>query len=367
MKDNRIRFGILGTANIARKNWRAIFNSGNSLVTMVASRDLQKSARFIAECQSEFPFDTKPQAVGSYETLLETKEIDAVYIPLPTGMRKEWVMRAAEKGKHVVCEKPCAITIRDLEEMIDCCKKNKVQFMDGVMFMHSQRLESIRSVLEDGTSVGPIKRVASQFSFCAPDDFFKENIRMHSELEPHGCLGDLGWYNIRLLLWLMKWELPVSVSGRMLSELSREDSPQKVPTEFSAELLFSNGVSAGFYCSFLTENQQWANISGTHGYLHVEDFVLPFFGHEIGFKTNNAVFNVKGCSFNMEDNVKEYKVNEYSNGSVNAQETNLFRNFSKQIQSGTLQEEWMDMTLNTQKVMEACLTSARNQGTLVQV
>ena len=96
-----LRWGILSTAEIARKNWKAILNSGNGVVTAVASRNLDRSQRFIAGCQAQAPFSSAPQAVGSYEALLASKEVDAVYIPLPTGLRKEWVIRAAEARKHM--------------------------------------------------------------------------------------------------------------------------------------------------------------------------------------------------------------------------------------------------------------------------
>lgn len=78
-----------------------------------------------------------------------------------------------------------------------------MQFIDGVMFMHSARLPKMRAVLDDGASIGAIRRITSSFSFCAAPDFFAGNIRARSELEPLGCLGDLGWYNIRFALWAM--------------------------------------------------------------------------------------------------------------------------------------------------------------------
>src|SRR5512147_2723758 len=108
MNPHKLRWGIMGTANIARKNWKAIQLTGNSTVAAVASRDRERSRRFIAECQAEAPMDTVPQAFGSYEDLLSCDAVEAVYIPLPTGLRREWVLRAAQAGKHVVCEKPCA-------------------------------------------------------------------------------------------------------------------------------------------------------------------------------------------------------------------------------------------------------------------
>src|SRR4051812_24006554 len=112
----KLRWGILSTAQIARKNWSAIHHSGNGTVVAVASRDVARSRNFIAECQAHAPMQATPRALGSYEELLAAKDVDAVYIPLPTGLRKEWVLRAAAAGKHIVCEKPCAVSAADLEE-----------------------------------------------------------------------------------------------------------------------------------------------------------------------------------------------------------------------------------------------------------
>src|SRR5207247_2439321 len=121
--------------------------------------------------------------------------------------------------------------VANLREMLAVCRKNRVQFMDGVMFTHSQRLAAIRQVLDDSNSIGQIKRLASGFSFGAPPEFFTRNIRAHSSLEPHGCLGDLGWYCIRFALWTMQSRLPRGVTGRILSQSGRADSPAQVPTE----------------------------------------------------------------------------------------------------------------------------------------
>ena len=108
-------------------------------------------------------------------------------------------------------------------------------------------------------------------------------------------------------------------------------------------------------------------VSGTHGYLTVPDFVLPFFGSEAAFEVNAPVFRVHGCDFNMEPRVQRIAVNEYSNSTPNAQEANLFRNFAAQVQAGGLNSSWPDMALQTQRVMEACYTSARSDGAVVEV
>ena len=358
------RFGILGTATIARKNWQAIHNSGNATLVAVGSRSRERAEKYIGECQASVRFDPPPKAL-TYEELLASPEIDAVYIPLPTGIRKECVIRAAQAKKHVLCEKPCGMNADDLAEMLAACREHNVQFMDGVMFMHSARLASLRQTLDDGQSVGQIKRIVSHFCFLGNDEFIEQNIRVNQQLEPLGCLGDLGWYNIRLSLWAMNYKLPRQVSGRMLSAVGQPGTDSAVPTEFSGELLFDGGVSAGFYCSFITEHQQWANIGGANGFVHVPDFVLPFYGCEAAYTVTQARFDVRGSQFNMNDHTRRVAVHEYSNNAPDSQETNLFRNFATLAASGRPDPSWGEIALKTQRVIDACLQSSQRDGTLV--
>ena len=359
MEPDLCRWGILGTSGIARKNWQAIGRAGNAAVTVVGSRSLDRSRRFVAECQTACPLPSTP-AVGSYDELLARTDVDAVYIPLPTGLRKEWVIRAAEAGKHVLVEKPVGVTADDVRDMIAACDRHRVQLMDGVMFMHSRRLDALRQTLDDGESVGRVRRIVAQFSFNAAEGFQEENIRADSRLEPHGCLGDLGWYPIRFALWVMKFELPTQVTARLLAEAGPPGRPDKVPFEMSGELLFPGGVSASFFCSFLTENQQWVNVSGTRGLVHVPDFVLPFFGDEARFEVTNSVFDIRGCDFDMQRRSRLVVVPEYSNSHPTAQEASLFRTFSTLVTTGRLDRRWGEIALATQQVMDACAQSAKD-------
>jgi predicted dehydrogenase len=354
---NKLRWGILSTANIGRKNWKAIHQSGNAVVTAVASRDVERSRKFIGECQADAPFETSPSPLGSYEELLASKTVDAVYIPLPTGLRKEWVLRAAAAGKHVICEKPCAINAVDVREMIAACKKNNVQFMDGVMFMHNARMNRMRAALDGGPGIGEIRRIMSAFSFHMDEKTFDANVRVDSRLEPAGCLGDLGWYCIRFALWTMGWQLPREVTGRILSARGARSSPSPVPVDFSAELIFDGGASAGFYCSFLSEYQNWVHVSGTKGSLRLADFVHASSDHEPAFEVNQTETRVKCC---------DCKADHNATGAV-AQQTQMFRNFSKQIHSGKLNDEWPMTALKTQQVTDACFESAQNGGRPVQL
>lgn len=366
MISDKCRWGILGTAGIARKNWQAIRNSGNGVLVAVASRTKERACAYIADNQAQVPHDPPPRPIAGYQEMIAADDIDALYIPLPTGVRKEFVIAAARAGKHVLCEKPCGVNAGEVEEMIEACEKAGVQFMDGVMFMHSERLPKLREVLEEGSAVGDIKRIATQFSFMAPDDFLEENIRVHSGLEPLGSLGDLGWYCIRMMLWTMKYEMPSSVRANMIRQSGRPDSPDAVPISLSAELTFQSGVTGSFFCSFEAEHQQWVNISGTKGHVYLNDFVLPYNGPEVGFDIEQAHFEQDVCQFRMERHRTRVNVREYADSHPSSQEAKLFRNFGNLVLSGKPDPHWPEISLKTQQVLDACLRSAKEGGSCVE-
>ena len=349
----KLRIGFLGTAGIGRKNWKAIFNSGNCVVAAVASRDGEKSRQYIADCQREFAFAETPRAFGSYEALIASPGVDAVYLPLPTGLRQEFVLRAAAAGKHVVCEKPCATSTAELEEMLAACKKNAVQFMDGVRFMHSPRLARVREILDDGQSIGPIRRIASAFSFYPGAEFFQSNIRANGALEPFGSLGDLGWYCIRFALWTLNWRLPASVAGKVLAQSENRPDRPAAPTEFAATLFYPGGVTVEFYSSFLAAKQQWVHVGGQNGWLRLPDFIHPFNSYEPSFEVNEKFLTVAGevkCPAGADP--AEF-------GHATAQDARMWRNFANQIFSGKLNDDWPQWARQTQKVLVACDAAAR--------
>ncbi len=353
---SKLRIGFLSTAGIGRKNWKAIRNAGNAVITAVASRDAARSRAFIADGQREHPFETAPVALGSYDELLASPDVDAVYLPVPTALRRDLVIRAAQNGKHVLCEKPCAANVAELAAMLAACRKHSVQFMDGVMFMHSPRLARVREILDDAQSVGPIRRIASAFTFHPGGDFFRNNIRADGALEPTGSLGDLGWYCIRFALWTLRWQLPGSVAGKILSQSEALPGRLPSPTEFAATLFYPDGVTMDFYASFRAAKQQWVHVGGQQGWLRVPDFVQPCNGYEPAFEVNEKCVTVAGgtpCPSGADP--AEF-------GHVTAQETRMWRHFADQIFSGKLNEEWPRWSLQTQKVLDACHESARQNA-----
>lgn len=346
--DRPLRWGFLSTARIGGKNWRAALASGRNVVTAVASRDHARAAAFIAEHQAAAPMPQRPHACGSYEELIARPDVDAVYLPLPTALRGEWIVKAAQAGKHVLCEKPCAVDATQLAAQIDACARHGVQFLDGVMFMHHPRLAVLRPLLSASGPLGDLRRVQSHFSFAGAPDFATANIRAQAALEPAGCLGDLGWYNLRFTLWAFDWRLPARVTGLIHSAAA----DATVPFEFSGELLYPGGVSAGFYCSFRSPAQQWAHCSGTQGSLRLDDFVHAkdpaaarylLDGREV--VTPCATDGLPGAGH----------------------DARMFRNFAAQVASGTLNAEWPRWALLTQRVMDACHRSALAGGAPVAV
>ncbi|RYD23824.1 MAG: Gfo/Idh/MocA family oxidoreductase [Verrucomicrobiaceae bacterium] len=331
--ESPLRWGILSTARIIRRNWPSMLGSGSARLVGIASREPGKAERFIAEMQETHPWPEAPRAFGSYEELLERPDIDAVYVPLPTGIRKEWVIRAAETGKHVLCEKPCAVSTEDLLEMTEACARHGVLFMDGVMFMHDPRYVSLGRILDDGLTVGQVKRITSAFSFRGDDGFAGKDIRSQAAMEPAGCLGDLGWYCLRASLWAVRWELPRRVYGRVL------ESSGDAIMEFSGELEFAEGASAAFHCSFLSPDQQWLNISGTKGNLRVADFVLPVLENDTDWE-NGWQRVPRGPE-------------EMSSAS------RMFARFADEVRKEKPDTRWAKISLKTQQVQDACLQSAR--------
>ncbi|TWU05529.1 Gfo/Idh/MocA family protein [Stieleria varia] len=366
MSNKQCRWGFFGTAAIARKNWKAIRLSGNGRVAAVASRTADRAQTFIDECNDEYPAGCDVSAVGSYEGLLERDDVDAVYIPLPTGLRKEWAIAAAAAGKHVLIEKPVANNSSDAAEIIAACEDAGVQFMDGVMFDHSERLAKVKQQIGDGTTVGKLRRINAHFSFAGDAEFQKSNIRVDSVLETHGCLGDLGWYCIRFILQANGLVMPTSVSARTLTPLQGENSPHCVPGEMSGELIFPDGVSAGFYCSFLTENHQRVSVSGDKGYIAIEDFVLPFYDSMAHWTTSSNTLEIDNCRWNFRRETVAHSIPEYASGEANSQEVKMLRTFNDLVLSGKRDPLYPELAIKTQRILDACRKSDVSDGRPVQ-
>lgn len=263
-----VRFGILGCANIARKVSRAITLSPNATICALGSRSIDTATRFA----SEIGFPASVKLYGSYAAVLEDPDVEAVYVPLPTSLHLKWAVLAAEKKKHVLLEKPVALNVEELDVILEACDSNGVQFMDATMWMHHPRTAKMKEFLDDPHRLGLLKSVQSNFSYVGEGDFLRNDIRVKSDLDGLGALGDTGWYCIRAILWATNYELPKTVTAFCNPEFNQAG----VILSCGACLTWEDGKVANFYCSFLANLAQDITVLGTKGNLHVHDFVIPF-------------------------------------------------------------------------------------------
>jgi xylose dehydrogenase (NAD/NADP) len=257
MAMDKVRWGILGVAKINERLLPGFAKAANAELHGIASRSLPK-AQAAAEAAGI------PHAYGSYEALLDDPAIDAVYNPLPNTLHAPWTRQAAERGKHVLCEKPLAPTAAEAQQVVEFCQAKSICLMDGFMWPHHPRTAMLKKVLADG-AIGPVRRVAGAFTFpMGPLD--PSNIRLQPQLAG-GSLLDVGCYPVYGIRWAMGAE-PVRAWATAHFEYGCD-------VEMSGTLWFADGRLATFDCGFTHPFRQWLEITGTTGVVHVHDMWLP--------------------------------------------------------------------------------------------
>lgn len=250
MSDGRIRWGILGYARIAKSSViPAILKAGNSELFAAASGDEAKRQ----ECRESYP---GVKVYSDYAAVIEDPDVDAVYIPLPNSMHKEWAMKAMERGKHVLCEKPIALTAADCLEMMEAAKKHGVLLMEAFMYRYTDRTRKVQQLLASG-EIGEVKYIQSTFRFYLNRP---NTIKVKQELGG-GSLYDVGCYPVNFIGMIMG-QLPESC----VSEAVMENG---VDMRFSAVLKYPNGVLAAINSGFDAFNQMNSEIIGTKGRIEV--------------------------------------------------------------------------------------------------
>ena len=256
MADRVLRWGILSTANIARmKVVPAMQKAARCEVVAVGSRDGEGARRFADELGI-------PRTHDSYEALLADAEVDAVYIPLPNHLHHEWTIAAARAGKHVLCEKPLALTSTDAEEMVEACERAGVRLMEAFMYRLHPSWVVVRQLIASGR-IGRLQTVQSWFSYYNDDP---KNIRNIAEAGG-GALMDIGCYTINLSRMLFGAE-PERVEAAIL-----RDPDMEVDVLTSGLLVFPGGGTATFTVSTRSESDQRVHIYGTEGRISIG---IPF-------------------------------------------------------------------------------------------
>jgi xylose dehydrogenase (NAD/NADP) len=277
MSEPRLRWGVLSTANIGRVAVNpAIQASRNGDLVAVASRDIARAEEFVsamsqAEDGGEGGMGAPPRALGSYEALLTDPEIDAVYIPLPNALHRDWTIRAAEAGKHVLCEKPLALSVQECMEMDAAARANGVKLMEAFMYRFHPRTRRVVEMVREGV-VGDVRVIRSAFTFRLTR---RENIRLNGELGG-GSLWDVGCYCVNASRTLVGEEpVAVQASARWTGGYLDRGPETAVDDEMTAVLHFENDVKAHFDCSLTMERTEFYEVAGTEGALRVESSFLP--------------------------------------------------------------------------------------------
>lgn len=253
--ESKVRWGVLGTANIGMKKVLPAMQKGDaSEIFAIASRDEEKAGKAAAELGI-------PVSYGSYEALLGDPRIEAVYIPLPNHLHVSWTIKALEAGKPVLCEKPLALTVEEAEAVI--AARDRAGLPAGEAFMvasHPQWIRAAQAVRKG--ELGNIKAIQGFFSYFLEDPQNIRNIREYGG----GGLYDIGCYPI------MTSRMVLGEEPRRVLALTERD-PEMGVDRLSSVILDFPSCQASFVCATQMVPYQRMNLFGTAGRLEVE---IPF-------------------------------------------------------------------------------------------
>lgn len=250
-----VRWGILGAANIAvRQVIPATQQSSLCTVLAIASRDAEK-ARSAAESLDI------PRAYGSYDELIDDPDVEVIYNPLPNHLHVPWTIRAAETGKHVLCEKPIALTANEARQLADVQKRTGVQIAEAFMVRTHPQWLATRDLVTNG-KIGDLRLINGHFTYFRRDP---ADVRSNPEWGG-GALMDIGCYPITMSRWLFGEE-PTEVVGQL-----EVDPDMHIDRVGSALMRFPSGQAAFTFGGQVALHQQM-KIFGTRGHITVD---VPF-------------------------------------------------------------------------------------------
>ena len=250
----RLRWGFLSTARINRLIIPAVRASARSEVAAVASRSPDKARAYAAEWKI-------PRVLGSYEALIADADVEVIYIALPNSLHVEWTIRALDAGKHVLCEKPLALTVADVDRIAAAAARTGRTATEAFMYRHQPLTHAVESVVNSGR-LGTIRGFKGAFTFPLTRD---GDVRFDPALGG-GSLWDVGCYPVSYAC-LLAAQTPIEVFGW------EQTSPSGVDLEFAGMLRFVDGSVAQFDCGFTGPFRAEMEVIGRDGALRI---VRPF-------------------------------------------------------------------------------------------
>jgi predicted dehydrogenase len=251
-----LNWGLLGTARINRAVIPALRASTRNRLAAVGSRTPERAATYAAEWDI-------PRHHGTYEGLLADPEVDVVYVSLPNALHAEWTIRAVQAGKHVLCEKPLAISVEEVDAVTRAATGKGRVVAEAFMYRHHPQTEQVCDRVAKG-DLGRLRLIRGSFSFTLSRP---RDVRLDPSLGG-GSLWDVGCYPLSYARTLLGHE-PIEAFGR------RRDGPSGVDMTFAAQLLFPDGVIVQFDCSFETPFRAVLEIVGKDACLTVTEPFKP--------------------------------------------------------------------------------------------
>ncbi|MFY9823684.1 MAG: Gfo/Idh/MocA family oxidoreductase [Thermoanaerobaculia bacterium] len=251
-----IRWGVLGCARIGDVVVPAIRACPGHRVLAAASRSQHRAAETAARWRI-------PRWYASYDRLLDDPEVDAVYLPLPNALHAGWTLKAIRAGKHVLCEKPLALSASEVDEVAAAAELAGVIVTEAFAYRHHALTERVIDLVQEG-AVGRPRLVRGSFTFLLAGE---GDIRLDRSLGG-GALWDVGCYPVSYARAVLH-EDPAEASGRQTT------GPTGVDVEFVGRLLFPSGAVLELDCGFWTPFRTWIEIVGSRGAITVERPFLP--------------------------------------------------------------------------------------------
>ncbi len=262
-----IRFGIVGTGNIAHRFAEAIKNVENAQLVAVASRTKENAEKFADEFDIPIRFD-------SYEKMAESDVIDAAYIAVPHSGHKECSMLMMNNSKHVICEKPIAVNAKEAEEMFLCAKENNVFLMEAMWARLVPGTNKMLELIKDGV-LGDILAVEGKFCYTMDEDEMDHHVLKNEN--GGGSLLDVGVYGLNFASWYL---------GKDVEEINAQCSTYKNTDSHTCMLLkYKNSAIADISSATLLRKPNEGFIYGSKGYAYLPRFYAP---QQIEIKLNNG-------------------------------------------------------------------------------
>lgn len=281
----KIRLGIIGTGRIVKRVMNDLHNAREIEVKAIAGRSREKAEATAQQWGI-------PLAFSSYEALAESDEIDLAYIALPNPFHAQYACLMMRSGKHVLCEKPLAVSGRETRGLIDCARENGVFLMEAMWTRFLPSMETMTALIREGV-IGEIRHVFGAFSYSLAQ--YDPYDRVFDPALAGGALLDIGVYPLMACTQLLGWQ-PQRVQSLAVK------TPEGVDLRTELQMLYPSGATAQIFCGMDARSDDVLRVFGTKGYIE-----MPGSWHPVAFTVYIKGEEPKNYSFPPENEGHHYE------------------------------------------------------------